>query len=59
MATKRSRKGRKAAAKKSAGARHVIGGHKYGGRDFECYGKHVRAGRSNKKVARIFCAKKA
>lgn len=54
------RKARKASkAKAAAGQRHVVGKHSYSGRQFECYGKKVRAGKSTKKVPRIFCGKLA
>lgn len=50
---------RKSSKSKSASqaGRTPVGGHTYGGRKFGCYGKRVRAGKSSKKVARIFCAK--
>lgn len=52
------RKSRKSRAKKAAASGGTtIANHGYSGRKFRCYGKHVRAGKSSKRVPRIFCAK--
>lgn len=58
MAKKAKRSGGKRRSRKSKGlaGKKVLAHHGYGGRKFGCYGKRVRAGRSTKKVARIFCA---
>lgn len=58
MAKRKSRKSSKKSASKAAKGQ-TIANHKYSGKDFRCYGKHVRAGKSTKKVARIFCGKAA
>jgi hypothetical protein len=50
---KRGRK--KGRSKKSLGNRHVIAHHKVGSKDFACYTKRVRAGRSRKKTLRMYC----
>ena len=63
MAKKRRRKGRRRrkGGKRRARARKgkTLGAHRFGGRSFRCYGKRVRAGRSHKKIARVFCGRTA
>ena len=51
------RKGRRRSRRMPKGLRNrkVIAHHKIGGKDFACYAKRVRAGRSRKKVLRMYC----
>jgi len=58
MAARKSRKSKAKKAASTAGRTHVAN-HKFAGREYDCYGKRVKAGRGNKKVPRIFCARKA
>lgn len=54
MAKSRKKKGSKKAA---AAAHHTVAKPSYSGNKYDCYGKHVRAGKSKKKIARVFCGK--
>ena len=55
MAKRGRRQGARAAADAS---KKVIATHGYGNKKHACYGKHVRAGRGTKKIARVFCSAK-
>lgn len=55
MAKRKSRRSSKRS--KSTAGRTNVGSHSFGGRKFGCYGKRVKAGKSSKRVPRIFCAR--
>ncbi len=57
--SRKKRASKRAKARSSLEGKTIIGRHKYGDRQFGCYGKRVRAGKSTKKIARMFCAKAA
>lgn len=56
-AAKAPRAKRGAAKKASTVGRTPLGKKSYGSNEYECYGKRVRAGRSETKIPRIFCAR--
>lgn len=55
---KRSRKQSKT-AKTAAGPKHMVSHPKFAGRQYDCYGKHVRTGRGTKKSPRVYCGRRA
>ncbi len=44
-------------AKRKSHPGKPVGAHTFAGRKFNCAGKRVRAGKSSKRVPRIFCRK--